>query len=92
MPHERAELKFIQTTIGVAITPNPWPDSDLSEVSIFRWLCKVTAVLFEQGREGTLAMIEIIILFFGLFSAGIFLAHAFDGYRTRAWLRERDHA
>jgi hypothetical protein len=26
-------------------------------------------------------MIEMITVFFGLFSAGIFLAHAFDGYR-----------
>jgi hypothetical protein len=29
-------------------------------------------------------MIEMITVFFGLFSAGIFLAHAFDGYRSRA--------
>ena len=28
-------------------------------------------------------MIELIAVFFGLFSAGIFLAHAFDGYRFK---------
>jgi hypothetical protein len=42
------------------------------------------------------AMIEIITVFFGLFSAGIFLAHAFDGYRFegltkgRATMRNHD--
>jgi hypothetical protein len=30
------------------------------------------------------AMIEMIAVFFGLFSASIFLAHAFDGFRSRA--------
>jgi hypothetical protein len=29
-------------------------------------------------------MIEIMTAVLGLFSAGIFLAHAFDGYRSRA--------
>ena len=29
-------------------------------------------------------MIETITVFFGLFNAGIFLAYAFDGYRSRA--------
>jgi hypothetical protein len=29
-------------------------------------------------------MTETIAVFFGLFSAGIFIAHAFDGYRSRA--------
>jgi hypothetical protein len=28
-------------------------------------------------------MIETVTAFFGLISAGIFLAHAFDGYRSR---------
>jgi hypothetical protein len=31
----------------------------------------------------TLAMIETVTALFGLISAGIFLAHAFDGYRSR---------
>jgi hypothetical protein len=29
-------------------------------------------------------MIETVTAFLGLFSAGIFLAHAFEGYRSRA--------
>jgi len=30
-------------------------------------------------------MIETVSALMGLVSAGIFLAHAFEGYRTRAW-------
>jgi hypothetical protein len=37
-----------------------------------------------QGRKGTFAMIETVTAFLGLVSAGIFLAHAFEGYRSRA--------
>jgi hypothetical protein len=29
-------------------------------------------------------MIEMVTAFLGLMSAGIFLAHAFDGFRSRA--------
>ncbi|CAN5520617.1 hypothetical protein BH11PSE4_BH11PSE4_11190 [soil metagenome] len=29
-------------------------------------------------------MIETVSAFFGVISAGIFLAHAFEGYRSRA--------
>ena len=31
-----------------------------------------------------LAMIETVTVFFALTSAGIFIAHAYDGYRSRA--------
>jgi hypothetical protein len=34
--------------------------------------------------EGSLKMIETVTAVLGLVSAGIFLAHAFDGYRSRA--------
>jgi len=37
-----------------------------------------------QGRKGTFAMIETVTAVMGLVSAGIFLAHAFEGYRSRA--------
>jgi len=37
-----------------------------------------------QGRKGTFAMIETVTAVLGLVSAGIFLAHAFEGYRSRA--------
>jgi hypothetical protein len=46
----------------------------------------------QAGLPRGVAMIDTITVLFGLFSAGIFLAHAFDGYRSRASLRERDHA
>jgi len=34
-------------------------------------------------------MIETVTAVMGLVSAGIFLAHAFEGYRSRAWVFER---
>src|SRR6266702_7282830 len=36
-----------------------------------------------QGRKGSFAMIETVTAVLGLVSAGIFLAHAFEGYRSR---------
>ena len=36
-----------------------------------------------MGRKGTFAMIETVKAVMGLVSAGIFLAHAFEDYRTR---------
>jgi len=35
-------------------------------------------------------MIETVSALMGLVSAGIFLAHAFEGYRTRAWRHSRE--
>jgi hypothetical protein len=46
----------------------------------------------QAGLQRGVAMIGTITVFFGLLSAGIFLAHAFDGYRSRVSLRERDRA
>jgi hypothetical protein len=37
-----------------------------------------------QGRKRTFAMIETLTAVMGLVSAGIFIAHAFDGFRSRA--------
>jgi hypothetical protein len=36
-----------------------------------------------MGRKGTFAMMETVAAVMGLVSAGIFLAHAFEDYRTR---------
>ena len=41
-------------------------------------------VLFAIGAQRIFAMIETVTAVLGLFSAGIFLAHAFEGFRTRA--------
>jgi hypothetical protein len=35
------------------------------------------------GAQWILAMIETVTAFLGLISVGIFLAHAFDGFRSR---------
>jgi hypothetical protein len=37
-----------------------------------------------QGRKGNFAMIETVTAVMGLVSAVIFLAHALEGYRSRA--------
>jgi hypothetical protein len=36
------------------------------------------------GAQRTLAMIEAVTAFLGLISVGIFLAHSFEGFRSRA--------
>jgi hypothetical protein len=45
----------------------------------------VNVVLFSRGAKGRFAMIEAVTAVMGLVGAGIFLAHAFEGVRTRAW-------
>jgi hypothetical protein len=37
-----------------------------------------------SGAQRICAMIETVTALMGLVSAGIFLAHAFEGYRSRA--------
>lgn len=39
---------------------------------------------YRRGTKDGFAMIETVTAFFGLISASIFLAHAFDGYRSRS--------
>jgi hypothetical protein len=41
-------------------------------------------VLFSRGAKGRFAMIEAVTAVMGLMGAGIFLAHAFEGVRSRA--------
>jgi hypothetical protein len=43
-----------------------------------------TRFLACKGGIWNLTMIETVSALMGLVSAGIFLAHAFEGYRTRA--------
>jgi len=43
-----------------------------------------TRFLAVKGGIWNLTMIETVSALMGLVSAGIFLAHAFEGYRTRA--------
>jgi hypothetical protein len=46
--------------------------------------CAARQSFFRVRTEWNLAMIETVTAFLGLFSAGIFLAHALDGFRSRA--------
>jgi hypothetical protein len=41
-------------------------------------------VLLDPGRLRTTAMIDTVTMVLALMSAGIFLAHAFDGFLSRA--------
>jgi hypothetical protein len=41
-------------------------------------------VWFSWGAKGRFAMIEAVTAVMGLMGAGIFLAHAFEGVRSRA--------
>jgi len=40
--------------------------------------------LVVPGRKRNFAMFEAVTAFMGLVSAGVFLAHAFEGVRSRA--------
>jgi hypothetical protein len=88
---ERVELKIRPTQDGVAVALNPGSDSGFRKR---RYLLIVPSFsrFVQAGLPRGVAMIDTITVLFGLFSAGIFLAHAFDGYRSRASSRERDHA
>jgi hypothetical protein len=44
----------------------------------------VHGVSFSRGAKGRFAMIEAVTAVMGLVGAGIFLAHAFEGVRSRA--------
>jgi hypothetical protein len=46
------------------------------------------AVSVREGALRTVAMIEMVTGFFGFISASIFLAHAFEGYRSRPVLQK----
>jgi hypothetical protein len=41
------------------------------------------AVSFRSLGQGIVAMLEVVTAFFGVLSAGIFIAHACDGYWSR---------
>ena len=45
-------------------------------------------VSVREGALGTVAMIEMVTAFFGFISASIFLAHAYEGYRSRPVLQK----
>jgi hypothetical protein len=47
------------------------------------------AFLSAQGASRTVAMIEMVTGFFGFISASIFLAHAYEGYRSRPVLQKQ---
>jgi hypothetical protein len=44
----------------------------------------VHVVWFSRGAKGRFAMFEAMTAMMGLVGAGIFLAHAFEGVRSRA--------
>jgi hypothetical protein len=75
-----------------ALRPETWSACCSKSTVRLRFFGSVEILLTVQGdsrfsraeARKDVAMIEMITVFFGLFSAGIFLAHAFDGYRSRA--------
>jgi hypothetical protein len=46
--------------------------------------CAAPQSFCAAGAQGKFAMIETVTAVMGLLSAGIFLAHAFEGFRSRA--------
>lgn len=93
-PHARRITETVADRTHSARAPVPLSDKLLQQI-ITRARSEFLPVnLFDcatarsfgvcQGRKRTFAMIETVTAVMGLVSAGIFLAHAFEGYRYRA--------
>jgi hypothetical protein len=80
----RGAVTLLCATAGHSVAPNPHSTPIVAPLT--------GILLTVQGRPRFLAcraewnetMIETVSALMGLVSAGIFLAHAFEGYRTRA--------
>jgi hypothetical protein len=57
--------------------------SDFAPVNLFD-CAGLHVVWFSRGAKGRFAMFEAVTAMMGLLGAGIFLAHAFEGVRSRA--------
>ena len=62
----------------IIATAKVWPHRNLFDCVSPR------AVRSGRWALGSIAMFEAVTAFFGVMSAGIFIAHAVDGYRSRA--------
>jgi hypothetical protein len=58
------------------------PDLRFRQLNLFD--CAAPRSFGAVGAQRKLAMIETVTAVMGLVSAGIFLAHAFEGFRSRA--------
>ena len=80
---ERSAL--LCTKAGHSVAPKPHPTPIVAPLTeILLTVQGRTRSLGCKGGIWTLTMIETVSALMGLVSAGIFLAHAFEGYRTRA--------
>jgi hypothetical protein len=73
------------------VAPNHQSDCDFCRRSeILLTVRPRPSFLSRTGALRTIAMIEMVTVFFGFISASIFIAHAYEGYRSRPVLqRER---
>ncbi|MCP3389828.1 hypothetical protein NLM27_13700 [Bradyrhizobium sp. CCGB12] len=70
---------------GHSVAPNPHSTPIVAPLTeILLTVQGRTRFLGRKGGIWNLTMIETVSALMGLVSAGIFLAHAFEGYRTRA--------
>ena len=47
------------------------------------WTVRACKAFASIAGSGIKTMLEVVTAFFGVMSAGIFIAHAVDGYRSR---------
>jgi hypothetical protein len=74
LPAKPAQGVLQEINIALAKSGFPWISFDCV------WL---RAVSFRSLGQGIVAMLEVVTAFFGVLSAGIFIAHACDGYWSR---------
>jgi hypothetical protein len=74
---------------GEGVAPNHQSDCDFcSRLEILLTVRPRVSFLSSKGGSRTDAMIETVTAFFGFISASIFLAHAYEGYRSRPVLQK----
>jgi hypothetical protein len=67
-----------------SVAANPQLRADFKSVSGIFLTVQGARRLVVQGRKRNFAMFEAVTAVMGLVSAGVFLAHAFEGVRSRA--------
>ena len=83
--HLRSAGALLCAKAGQSVAPNPHSTPIVAPLTeILLTVQGRTRSLACKGGIWNLTMIETVSALMGLVSAGIFLAHAFEGYRTRA--------
>ena len=82
----RSTGALLCATPGHSVAPNPHSTPIVSTIPgiLLTVQGRGRSLRVRRGRKGSSEMIETVTAVMGLVSAGIFLAHAYEGFRSRA--------